>query len=464
MVNSTMLVTLNAKRLEKTYDVVVVGGGTAGAIAAIAAAESGKDVLIVEREYALGGSATMGQVTPFMTVRIGDVCNSYVGTRLQRILTDNGYMTPPWEGASNTMFSPVMMTAVLEDMCIGAGVELLYGAAFVDAVKDGETIKGILVQTVSGLLCVEGGMFIDCTGDAQVAFMSGCPYAAGDPEDHDHNQNMSLRFAVGDIDIRALNKALYDLGDHSADPNSLHAYMAMEWKSDENVLTKLFKQGLESGELVWSDGVYFQVFAADSYGSSVMYFNCPEAPDCRHTTDVFEVSKGVSDCRQSAMRIHKFLKKHLGGFENSVIIGFAQVPGVRESRRILGEYEVTVDDYNECRKFKDGIAQSAYPIDVHGKSELVHPRGFAPGEFFEIPYKALVAKSVNNLLVAGRCISASFWAQSAIRIQLVCHALGEAAGIAASMALDVSCAAKQVDGAAVRAEMIARGGTFVPVE
>lgn len=464
MLNSTVKVMLTAVNHEKTYDVVVIGGGTAGAIAAIAAAESGKDVLIVEREYALGGSATLGQVTPFMTVRIPEVCNSYVGTRLQKRLTDNGYMTPPWPGASNTMFSPVMMSAVLEDMCTGAGVDLLYGATFVGADKEDETIKAIYVQTVSGLLRVEGGMFIDCTGDAQVAFAIGCPYEAGDPDADNQNQNMSLRFAVGDIDIKKLNQSLYDLGDHTADPNSRHCYMATEWKwqGEPTPLTKLFKNGMENGEIEWADGVYFQVFAADSYGQSVMYFNCPEAPRCRHTTDVLEVSQGVVDCRASAMRIHQFLKNHLGGFENSVIIGFAQIPGVRESRRIVGEYQVTVDDYNECRKFADGIAQSAYPIDVHGKAELIHPKGFAPGEYFEIPYTALVAKTVNNLLVAGRCISASFWAQSAIRIQLVCHALGEAAGIAASMALDLSCAAKQVDGAAVRAEMIARGGTFAP--
>ena len=404
MVNSTMMVTLSAVKHDKTYDVIVVGGGTAGAIAAIAAAESGKDVLIVERGYSLGGSATMAQVTPFMTVRIGEYCNSYVSTRMQRILTENGYMTPPWPGASNTMFSPVTMASVLEDMCVGAGIDLHYGGTFVDVVKEGDTLKGLLVQTVSGLLMIEGAMFIDCTGDAQVAFASGCPYAAGDPEDDNNNQNMSLRFAVGDIDIPKVNQALYDLGDHTADPNSKHCYMAMEWKwkGEEAPLTKLFKEGLENGELEWADGVYFQVFAAESYGDSVMYFNCPEAPHCRHTTDVFEVAQGVVDCRASAMRIHKFLKAHLGGFENSQIISFAQIPGIRESRRIEGEYLVTIDDYNDRRKFKDGIAQSAYPIDVHGKSELVHPRGFAPGEFFEIPYSALVPKTVNNLLVAGR--------------------------------------------------------------
>lgn len=459
-------VTLSVKRHPVAYDILVIGGGTAGAVAAIAAAESGKDVLVVERGYALGGSATLAQVTPYMTIRIGDYgeyTNSYISRRLQCRLEQSGYISESWSGMPKTMFSPVMMSVTLADMCADAGVELLYGASFVDVVREGESIVAVLVQTLDGLLRIDGKVIIDATGDAQVAYMCGCPVEAGDPENNFENQNMSLRFAVSGIDMRAANRALYDMGEE-ADPECDHVYMAMEWKAETSPLTTLFRKGVENGDLLHSDGVYFQSFSARSYGKGVMYFNCPEAPHCRNTTDPFEVSRGVEDCRASAVRIHRFLQKHLHGFEDSTIVSFAQLPGVRESRRIVGEYVLTIDDYNACAKFPDGIAQSAYPIDVHGKSTLVHPRGFEKGEFFEIPYRCLVATGVDNLFVAGRCSSASFWAQSAIRIQLVCHALGEAAGIGASMALDLAVKAKDVDGAAVRAEMQARGGRFAPVE
>lgn len=459
--NKQRQITLPITRYDRSYDIIVVGGGTAGVMAAIAAAESGKDVLIAERGYSLGGSATVAQVTPFMGVRIGDARNSYVSTRMQTFLEERGYTAPAWSGQPKTMFSPVTMSVTLEEMAVAAGVELLYGAAFVNTVIEEGHIRSVLLQTLDGLCEVETAFVIDGTGDAQVAFVSGCPYEAGDPEDHDYNQNMSLRFAVGGIDLYAVNTFLAELFGEE-DPKNPHVYMAMEWKAGDNELTMLFHDAVEKGILERSDGVYFQAFSSAAYGNDVMYFNCPEAPNCRHTTDMFEVTQGVVDCRAAAVRLHRFLQTYIRGFENSTIISFAQLPGVRESRRIVGEYYLTVDDYNECRKFKDGIAQSAYPIDVHGKSQLIHPRGFEPGEYFEIPYGALVPKGIDNLLVAGRCISASFWAQSAIRIQLVCHALGEAAGIAASMALDLSCAAKQVDGAAVRAEMIARGGTFLP--
>lgn len=454
--------TLPVTSLARAYDIVVVGGGTAGAIAAIAAAESGKDVLIAERGYALGGSSTLAQVTPLMGTRIGDYRNSYVGTRMQAFLEERGYTAAAWEGCAKTLFSPVTLTAVLEEMCRDAGVDILYGASYVNAVVEDERIRAILVQTLDGLVQVDTAFVVDGTGDAQVAYTCGCPYEAGDPENNHENQNMSLRFAVGGIDLKAVNGFLKELGE-DADPNSTHTYMAHEWKSVNNPLYKVFQAGLDNGDLEYGDGVYFQTFTSDAFGDGVMYFNCPEAPHCRNTTDPLEVSQGVMDCRASAVRIHRFLQKAVRGFENSTIISFAQLAGVRESRRIVGQYWLTIEDYNARAKFKDAIAQSAYPIDVHGKAVLVHPNDFKPGEFFEIPYGCLVPQGVSNLLVAGRCSSASFWAQSAIRIQLVCHALGEAAGIAAAMALDLSCDAGQVDGAAVRAEMIARGGTFAPV-
>lgn len=458
-------VTLPIVNYPRSYDIVVVGGGTSGVIAAIAAAESGKDVLIAERGYSLGGSATMAQVTPLMGTRIGPYRNSYVGTRLQALLEANGYTSGPWESAEKNTFSPVSLSVTLEEMVRGAGVDVLYGAAFVNTLREDGRIHTVLVQTLEGLTAIETKFVIDGTGDAQVAYTCGCPMESGDPENHDENQNMSLRFAVGNIHFRPLRKALYDMGYSEDDENCTAAvYMAAEWTKGENALSEMFRKGLETGELTHADGVYFQVFSSASLGDGVMYFNCPEAPHCRHTTDSDAVSQGVMDCRESAVRIHAFLKNHLPGFEDSVIIWFAQLPGIRESRRIVGEYYLTIDDYNARAKFDDAIAQSAYPVDVHGKSLLVHPADFKPGEFFEIPYGCLVAKGIDNLLVAGRSSSASFWAQSAIRIQLVCHALGEAAGLGAAMALDLGCRAADVDGAVVRKEMIARGGTFAPVE
>lgn len=447
-------------RCQKQYDVVVIGGGTAGVMAAVAAAESGKKVLIAERAYALGGSATLAQVTPLMTLRVDGVHNSSVSQHLQERLEKQGFTCSAWPGHMKTLFCPTMLRLSLEELCREAGVELLYGAAFCGAQKEQARVSAVFLQTLNGLLRVETPFVIDATGDAQVAFMTGCPYETGDPNNGGKNQDMSLRFAVGGIDIPRLKESLQAIGEW-VDVNASIVEISTVWNCNETPLTQLFYKGVADGELLYEDGTYFQAFTAPAFGDGVMYFNCPEAVRQHDATDAWTVTQAVIDCRAAAQRIHSFFKKHLGGFENSYILSFAELPGIRESRRIRGEYYMTVDDYNACRKFEDGIAQSAYPIDVHQANGLVHPRPLEAGEYYEVPYRCLVPLGIDNMLVAGRCISASFEAQSSIRIQLVCRALGEAAGIAASMILDKGCAARELDGFAVREEMIARGGLFI---
>ncbi len=445
---------------KKQYDVVVIGGGTAGVMAAIAAAESGKSVLIAERAYALGGSATLSQVTPLMTLRVDGVHNSSISRRLQRYLEERQFTCAAWPGHMQTLFSPVMLRVALEQLCREAGVELLYGAAFCGSEVEEARVKAVLLQTLNGLLRVETPFVIDATGDAQAAFMSGCPYEAGDPNNDGKNQDMSLRFAVGGIDIPRLKSALQEIGEW-VDMNSTAVEISSVWNRNETPLTQLFYKGVEDGVLLYDDGAYFQAFTAPALGDGVMYFNCPEAIRQHNSTDAWSVTQAVIDCRAAAMRIHRFLKEYLGGFENSYILSFAELPGIRESRRIRGEYYMTIEDYNDRSKFADGIAQAAYPIDMHQSNGLVHPSPLQAGEYYEIPYRCLIPLGIENMLVAGRCVSASFEVQSAIRIQLVCRALGEAAGIAASMALDRDCAARDLDGTAVRKEMIARGGLFI---
>ncbi|MBQ9414406.1 MAG: FAD-dependent oxidoreductase [Clostridia bacterium] len=450
----------------EAFDILVVGGGTAGVIAAIAAAESGKRVLIVERSYSLGGSATGAQVTPLMMLHVDGVHNSSVSIRLQKLLEERGYTSmPAWcDKGIKTEFSPVMLRPALEEMCKAAGVTLLYGAAFVDTVREDGKIQSVLVQTLDGLVEIETKFVIDATGDAQVAYMAGCPFEAGDPQNDGVNQDMSLRFAIGGVDFEELHKTVIELGcgDVMEDGNPFFSLSSV-WHSP-NALTPLFQKAVDDGVLRHEDGVYFQTFAAPSLGPNVMYCNCPEAVYEHDATDPWAVTRAVVACRESILRLHTFFKTYFRGFDNSFILSFAEMPGIRESRRILGEYYLTENDYNERSKFPDGIAQTAYPIDVHAAKGVVHPRPMQQGEYFEVPYRSLVPKGIDNLLVAGRCTSASFVAQSAIRVQLVCRAMGEAAGIAAAMAVEQQQPAAEVDGAAVRAEMIARGGVFLDAD
>ena len=199
-----------------------------------------------------------------------------------------------------------------------------------------------------------------------------------------------------------------------------------------------------------------QVYYHQTLGKDTLWFNCPEAGHITSAADAESVTEMILYSRKSAMRIMSFLKERFPGFEEAYIQSFADIPGIRESYRLDGEYIITEKDIEARCRFEDAVAQSAYPIDIHNEKNLVLIH-MDPGEYYEIPYRCMLPREVDNLLVAGRCVSATFAAQSSMRIQLTCMALGEAAGIAAAMSPQV----KKVDGAQVRRRMIEHGAKFL---
>lgn len=234
---------------------------------------------------------------------------------------------------------------------------------------------------------------------------------------------------------------------------------AFTWNHKDKQLYNIFTKAVEDGELTHDDALYIQAFFSPCYGNGVAYFNCPEAPLYNHTTNPFDVSKAVVHCRASAVRLVNFFRKHFGGFEHAFISSFAELAGVRDSNRIVGKYQLSNEDYTSSRKFADGIAQCAYPIDIHGAQSL-HLKPHKPGDYFEVPYRCLITDEISNLIVAGRCISATYTAQSSIRIQQIGIATGEAAGLAAAYGKQNQIDANTIDGAIIRKKMIEYGTTF----
>ena len=439
--------TIHYEHQADSPDVIVLGGGTAGVIAACAAAREGKRVLLLEREYALGGTATLSLTTPRMTNHMPQIvsCSSLAGL-LQAEMERDGF------GGDTYFADPQMTKLYLERLCARFGVEILYGADLVSAAMDGQRIAEVIVSTSEGMLGFHAPVFIDCTGNAQLALLSGCETACGYEGE---NQPMSLRFSVGGVDIPRVYGTLNEWGYRFGGDHFPMEFYSL-WREEAfNPFTKLLRKGVEAGALTQQDGSYIQAYHHPSMGRDTLWFNCPEAGHILNAVSARSITRMVLYSRESAQRIFSFLKASFPGFENSYIQSFADIPGIRESRRLVSEYVVSEEDVRARRRFDDAIAQTAYPIDIHNEKNLVLIH-MEPGEYYEIPYRCMLPRSVSNLLVAGRCVSSTFAAQSSMRIQLTCMALGEAAGIAAAMSGDVHA----VDGAQVRKRMMAHGATF----
>jgi hypothetical protein len=196
-------------------------------------------------------------------------------------------------------------------------------------------------------------------------------------------------------------------------------------------LQPVFEKAVRDGVLKREDGDYFQAFTVPGRPNE-MAFNCPRIHGNLHPTNVLHLTEAQIQGRRAILRLMKFLRKEIPGFGDSYLVATAPLIGIREGRRIIGEYVLTVDDYMKARKFPDAIARNRYPVDIHlpDAKEVGH---LPAGEYHEIPYRCLVPKGVENLLVAGRCISTTFEAQSAIRVQPPIRMMGEAAGTAAAL-------------------------------
>jgi hypothetical protein len=432
------------------YDVVVAGGGTAGAVAAIAAARQRVSTLLIEEFGFLGGTATAGLVSPLMTAHVhGQPLVTGISAEIRARLAATGDAGQDRNG-NDGWFNPEALKLALEELAVEAGVELLYHSMVTQPIMNGNKVEGLLFESKSGRQAVFGKVIVDATGDGDVAARAGAPFAAGAGPSGER-QAMSLRFHLGNVDLARLGVFL------SQSPPLVEA--AMVWgRSDP--LEPLFREAVSERILEEQDGNYFQVFSVPGRPGELS-FNCPRIAGRVDGTDVNDLSRAEVAGRQAVRRLLAFCRRYLPGCENSYVVQVAPMVGVRESRRILGDYVLTLEDIATARKFPDAVARNNYPVDIHAASPgtpggtLAHRLG--PDEYYEIPYRCLLPRGVENLLVAGRCLSATFEAQSSLRIQLPLRAVGQAAGTAAAAAVKMGIPPRQLDGAALRRLLSAEG-------
>ena len=398
----------------KRYDIIVVGGGFSGVAAAIAAAREGCSVLIVEKGNALGGAAVNSLVIPFMpnSTRINGVMTELSAGLFKTIrdkLDENGAMKGP-------LFLEEELKFILNDMIREVGVDLLYHAYIFAAKKNDEHIESITVATKSGPMELYADYFVDCTGDAQLAFLSDCPVVLGREPDH-LCQPMTLCFRLGNVDVEAF------------------------YRTKEDMKQK-YREAKARGELI---NPREDVLLFKSPIHNVMHFNTTRVVKL-DPTNPEDVTKAEIFARDQIREIIDFMKKNGDGLDNCFLMSSAAEIGVRESRMIVGDYVLTESDCRAFKKFEDSISACNYDIDIHNPEGAGTSHYFFPeGEYYTVPYRSLIPKTVNNMLVAGRCISSDHGAQASYRIMPSVCCIGEAAGVAIALAAKNRTGTRNID-------------------
>jgi hypothetical protein len=438
-----------------SYDLIVAGGGPAGMCAAIAAGRKGLKVLLIERYGFLGGMAAIAMVGPFMPTFAGEyqVIKGLFKEIVDRMIVRNGAIDPKyvkqgtgfagyciWPHAHVTPFDHEVYKSVVLEIVLQANVNLLLHTFISDCSVSGDKIDSIIVENKSGRQAYRAKFFVDGTGDGDLAFRSGVPYEKGRPEDG-LMQPATLFFRVGNVDREALN-------------------FYIENNPEERHLKSLVNEALKKGEYITTrDGAY--LFFRPRSGEVI--FNTTRIHDV-DGTNVFDLTKAEIELRKQVNIVMDFLKKYAPGFETSYLIDTGVQAGFRETRRIEGEYKMNKEDILSTRQFEDNIAQCSYMIDIHTPTGTdLQYVGIEEGRSYGIPYRCLVPKRIENLLVAGRCVSATHEAQSAIRVMPPCMCMGHAAGTAIALCLEGEILPRNIDVKSLQKDLEKQGQVISPV-
>lgn len=401
----------------ENYGLIVAGGGLTGVAAAVTAARRGAKVLLLEREGCLGGAAANNLVFPFMPCKTkakGKTVDLSAG--FFKELTDS--LKEAGAVSDNLCdFDAEFLKLILIRKLLKENVTLLFGAFVTDCVKKGGRITAVKAQTKSGELTFYGDMFIDATGDADLSALAGVPFELGREEDG-FCQPMTLCFKVGNVDT-----SLYNFEELDRINRVYGEYKAQgKIKNPRNDLL-IFRTPIEG----------------------ILHFNTTRVIK-RSPVDAWDITAAEIEAREQVFEVMEFLKTVSPAFKNAVLLETAPRIGIRESRRIIGKHILTADELKDCTVFEDSVAAGNYDIDIHdpagGGTKHYY---FLEGKYYTIPYRSLLPKAgAENLLIAGRCISATHEAQASIRIMPICCCLGEAAGEAAALALETGVTAENI--------------------
>jgi hypothetical protein len=448
-------------QLAAETDVLVIGGGPAGLGAALGAASAGAAVILAERYGFLGGNATAALVMPLMSFHTQQprrekqgattllptdhgpgepVVAGALTTLLHRLVKSGGAISPSLKTGYVVPFDPEIFKLVALELLDEAKVDFLFHA-FASDVFGNDDHRNVVFETKSGPVVIRARVIIDCTGDGDVAARAGARYEFGREQDA-LVQPMTLMFRVTEFNRAGFEAYVKEHPD--------------QWRGVHGLWDLIRKAAAEGKlQLPREDMLFF----ATPHDSEV------SVNSTRITkvlgTDVWDLSFAEWEGRRQMRQIAAFLRRFVPGFEKAYVAQSGVNIGVRETRRILGDYQLTADDILKARKFPDVIARSTYPVDIHnpeGTGTLL--KRLPPGEAYDIPLRCLLPQNIDGVVVAGRCISGTHEAHSSYRVMPVSMATGQAAGVCAALAVRGNKTPRSVRAEDVQDELIRQGANL----
>ncbi len=421
--------------MSNVFDLVVCGAGMGGVCSAIAAARNGISVLLIERYGFAGGMATSGLVNPFMSFRkqIRNDDGTWQGGRADEdiiaspifIEIVNRLKSLGAADESGQTFDDETLKFILDGMLVESGVKILYHSFVSGAKTNRSSIDEVTVTTKSDTLRIKAKVFIDATGDGDLAYLTGFPFETG-TGDEEACQPMTLCFRVGGVS-----------GFSSFDEI---------WKN----LNSIYSDAKKSGAITIprENVLLFKTLRPD-----IIHFNTTRVVG-KDGTDSMELGQAEIEGRHQAMSLLSLFKGKSAFFKDAFMLKMACQIGVRETRRITGAYTVTEEDVVGAKTFEDGIARSSYPIDIHnpkGEGTVIKR---VEGPFYEIPFRCLIPEESTNLLMACRAISSTHEAHSSLRVMPVVASIGQAAGFAAAEAVKNKKQVPEIDGKILKSQLL----------
>ena len=399
------------------YDVIIVGGGTAGCACAYIAGKLGLKTLLIEKNSFLGGSITSALVIPAMKTSDNAINTEFFDTLYEKLHSIGGAIT--YSDSNKGWFNPELTKIVLDEMMKDANVEVVFEANIND-IKENLSSYNVTIDNNNSFLSkevllnpIETTYLVDATGDAKICEKLNCEFL------EKKLQPINLRFIMSGIDVEKFSSWIMNFDQNRDVTTSFkidgNTYLstAYTWDTNQNwALRPLFKQAIEDGVLTEAETNYFQLFSVAGAPNSIA-FNAPR---------LLNPQNPYVEGRASIYRLSQFCKKYLPGFEKAYISDIANSLGIRISNRVKGKYVYTQEDLKSGKRFKNPVVVSNYPIDIHSdqkdgsKLEKVYQE-------YQLPIESLIVK--DNLFVIGRCISTDFEAQGALRIIPSCFSMGE---------------------------------------